>query len=209
MLEIFQKGGPLMWLLLLCSVTAVGAFFERVIFLHRCSIPTADFLRGLATLIRRGDLAEAVQEAALTPGPVARVAHTLLMRPDADPAELRAIGTEAGRLEIPNLERGLPLLSAIAYAAPLIGLLGTVLGLMEAFLAVSSQGGYTTTVEIAGGVYQSLVTSGAGLAVALAAFLAYAHLGARVDGLLSDMERAAIEIAHLLREAAAEFSRKS
>jgi biopolymer transport protein ExbB len=200
MLEIFQKGGPLMWLLLLCSITALGTFLERVIHLHRASIATADFLRGLATLLRRGNLSEAVQEVALTPGPVARVVHAVLIRSHESPQELRAVAEESARLEIPPLERGLPLLSAIAYAAPLLGLLGTVMGLIEAFLAISSQGSYTTTAEIAGGVYQSLITTASGLAVALPAFLAYSYLGARVDGMLADMERAAVEVIHLLQE---------
>ncbi|MFV0415436.1 MAG: MotA/TolQ/ExbB proton channel family protein [Chthoniobacterales bacterium] len=200
MLEIFQKGGPLMWVLLLFSTVAIGAFIERIFHLYRCTISTADFLRGIATLIRRGDIGEAIQEAALTPGPVARVVHTLLLRGEADAVELRVVGEESARLEIPELERGLPLLSSIAYASPLIGLLGTLLGLLGSFSSISSQGIYTTTAEIAGGVFQSIITSTAGLAVAIPVYFAYAYLGARVDGVIADMERAAIEVSHLLLE---------
>lgn len=189
-----------MWLLLLLSVLALGAIFDRVLYFHRCSISTADFLRGIATLIRRGDIGEAIQEAALTPGPIARVVHAVLQHNGADATELRLVGEEAGRLEIPDLERRLPLLSGIAYLAPLFGLLGTMLGLMQSFSSISTQGLYTTTAEIGGGVFQSLATSIAGLAVAIPAFMAYAYLGSRVDGFLSDMERAAIETSHLLLE---------
>ncbi|MGC2578494.1 MAG: hypothetical protein WA376_13025, partial [Terrimicrobiaceae bacterium] len=69
MLDLVQKGGPLMWLIALCSVTAVGIFFERLVHLHRASIPVGDFLRGLAIVLRKEDYAEALEECAGTPGP--------------------------------------------------------------------------------------------------------------------------------------------
>lgn len=101
---------------------------------------------------------------------------------------------------MPKLERNLPLLATIAYTAPLLGLLGTLLGLLDAFQTIASQSGYATAADIADGVYQSLLTSASSLAVAIPAFVAYSYLSSRVNSLIHDIERAAIEIMAILDE---------
>lgn len=198
MLEILQKGGPLMWIILLCSVVVVGVFFERLFYLHRVSIRVDEFFEGISVLLERGHRAEALQECMITRSPVARVLEAALEHADTDRASLKEITTDAGLLELPNLERNLSLLSLFAYLTPLIGLLGTVLGLLDAFLAISAHSGYATTAEIAKGVFESLLTTAAGLAVAIPAFLAYSYLSSRVNDLIHDMERAGIEVIQLL-----------
>lgn len=190
-----------MWLILLCSVTALGVFLERLFFLHRASIHTGDFLRGLANLIRKNNIAEAVEECAGTPGPVPRVLHAMLIKHGASRAELREIASEAGQLEVPRLEKNLALLSTVAYATPLVGLLGTILGLLAAFQQITAHGGYATAAEIAGGVYESLLTSAAALTVAIPAFVAHSYISARVNDVIHDIERAAIETLEVLDEA--------
>jgi len=199
-MELVQKGGPLMWLILACSVTALGVFAERLFFLHRASIHTGDFLRGLANLLRKKNYAEAVQECAGTPGPVPRVLHAMLVKHDAPRRELRDIAQEAGQLEIPRLERNLALLGTIAYATPLVGLLGTILGLLTAFQQITTHGGYATAAEIAEGVYESLLTSAAALTVAIPAFVAHSYISARVNDVVHDIERASIELLEILQE---------
>lgn len=198
MLELVQKGGPLMWLILLCSITALAAFAERLFFLHRATINTGDFVRGLVNLLRRGDYAEALQECAGSPGPVPRVLHAVILKHGCSRAELREIAQEAGQLEVPRLERNLALLGTIAYATPLVGMLGTIIGLLSAFQQISMHGGYATASEIAGGVYESLLTSAAALTVAIPAFVAHSYLSARVNDVLHDIERAAIETIEVL-----------
>ena len=188
-----------MWLILLCSITALGVFAERMVFLHRASIHTGDFLRGLANLLRRKDFAEAVQECAGTNAPVPRVLHAMLLKHDAPRSELREIAQEAGQLEVPRLERNLALLGTIAYTTPLVGLLGTILGLLNAFQQIAAHGGYATAAEISGGVYESLLTSAAALSVAIPAFVAHSYISARVNDVLHDIERAAIETIEILR----------
>src|SRR5438094_9372718 len=128
MLEYMQRGGPLMWLILFCSVISVGVFLERLTYFHRATIRVGELLRGLANLIQRRNFAEALHECAGTPGPVARVIHAAIIRHDSPRSELKDIVQEAGQLEMPKLERNLPMLAAIAYIAPLIGLLATVTG---------------------------------------------------------------------------------
>src|SRR4029079_15212236 len=135
-----------------------------------------------------------------TPGPVARVIHAAIIRHDAPRAELREIVQEAGQLEVPKLERFLGVLATLAYLTPLIGLLGTVAGMIEAFGIVSSNGGYATVTELSTGIYKSLLTTAAGLVVATPTFVAYSYLSARVNTLMHEMERAGIEIVHMLTD---------
>jgi len=189
-----------MWLIVLCSVTALGIFLERAFYLHRATIAVGDLLRGLANILRRKNYAEALQECAGTPGPVARVAHAVILRHDAPRAELRDVAQEAGQLEVPKLERNMPLLATIAYVTPLLGLLGTMLGLLQAFQQIAAQSGYASAADIANGVYESMITSAASLGVAIPAFVAYSYLSARINTVIHDMERAGIELLAILDE---------
>jgi biopolymer transport protein ExbB len=159
-----------------------------------------EFMRGLSNLLQRRSYAEALQECAGTPGPVARVIHAAIMRPDAPRAELKEIVQEAGQLEVPRLERRLGILVTISCVAPLIGLLGTITGLIEAFVNISTQSGYASSTDIASGIYQSLLTTAAGLVVAIPCAVAYGYLSSRVNALMHDMERAGIEIVTLLSD---------
>ena len=202
MLDYIQKGGPLMGLLLACSALFLAVFFERLFHMHRATVHVGEFLQGLAGLVRKRNYAEALLECAGTPGPAARVIRAAIVHHDRPRAELKEIVRETAQLEVPRLERYLYLLAMIAYAAPLIGLLGTVVGMLDAFTTLAAHSGYATATDLAGGVYQSLLTTAAGLAVGLPAFVGYSYLSARVDSLLHDMERAGIEILHLLDECA-------
>ncbi|MEY3480037.1 MAG: hypothetical protein RIQ71_812 [Verrucomicrobiota bacterium] len=199
MLELMQKGGPVMWVILALSILGVGVFLERLVYLHRAQVRVGEFLRGLANLVRDDRLEEVRKQCLATPGPVARVALSAVLARECPRAELRDIVQEAGQLEVPRLERHLALLGGIAYVAPLLGLLGTVLGLLEAFYLVSTQGGYATVADLSGSVYQSLISAAAGLAVAVPALIAAGYLNARVQDLVHDIERAGIEMVNLLK----------
>ena len=202
MLELLQKGGPLMWIILLCSVVALGVFLERLLFLHKAGVRVGELLGGLSLLIRNGRLDEALAESSASPGPVARVLQSALLRPAADREVLQSITRDAALLEIPLLERNLPILSTLAYVTPLVGLLGTILGLLDTFLILQAHGGYATAAELSRGVYQSMLDAAAGLGVAIPALLAHAYLVSRVNDLIHDMERAGIEIVNLLADQA-------
>ena len=200
MLEILQKGGPLMWIILLCSMVALGVFFERLLYLHKASIRVGELLGGISLLIRNGRMEEALGECSASHGPVARVLQAALMRPDQERAVLQSITTDAALLEIPKMERNLPILSSLAYVAPLLGLLGTVLGLLDAFLVLSSHGGYATTAELSRSVYESLLNAAAGLSVASPCFIGHSYLASRVNDIIHDMERGGIEVVNLLAD---------
>lgn len=189
-----------MWLILLCSAIAIGAFVERLLYFHRATINVGDFLQGLANLIRKRNFAEARVECQATSVPITRVIHAAIVRHHLPRSDLREIVQEAGQMEVPRLERNLGLLLAIGYISPLIGLLGTVIGLLQAFVQLSANNGYATLADVSGGIYQSLLTTAAGLVVAIPTILGYCHLSARLNALMHDMERAGIEVINLLTE---------
>ncbi len=200
MIDYIQKGGLLMWPILICSIISIGVFAERLFYLHRATIHVGEFLKGLANLVRRRNFAEALHESAGTPGPVARVIHAALIHHGAPRTELKEIVQEAGQLEVPRLERFLGVLATLAFLAPLLGLLGTVSGMIDAFATIASNGGYATVTELSAGIYKSLLATAAGLVVATPTFVAYSYLSSRVNAMMHDMERAGIEIVHMLTE---------
>ena len=200
LLDFMQKGGPVMWFILVCSVLGSAVFLERLIYFHRISVRVGEFMRGLANLIHGRRYQEAQMEAAATKGPVQRVVHAAIIRHSAPRTELKDIVAEAGQLEVPRLERRLGLLATIGFVTPMIGLLGTIVGLIEAFVNISSQSGFASSTDIASGIYQSLLTTAAGLVVSIPCVVAYSYLSARVNSVMHDMERAGIEIVNLLIE---------
>lgn len=200
MIDYMQKGGPLMWLILLCSIVSVAVFLERIVYFHRASVNAGEFLQGLSNLIRNRNFAEARVECQATSVPVTRVIHAAIVRHRLPRSELREIVQEAGQLEVPRLERNLGILVAVGYICPLIGLLGTVTGLIQAFVQLSANNGYATLADVSGGIYESLLTTAAGLVVAIPTILAYCFLSARLNALVHDMERAGIEVVNLLTE---------
>src|SRR6201981_3883554 len=189
-----------MWPILICSIISIGVFVERLVYFHRATIHVGEFLKGRANLTKRRNFAEAFHESAGTPGPVARVIHAAIIRHDLPRSELREIVQEAGQLEVPKLERFLGVLATLCFLTPLLGLLGTVAGMIDAFGTIASNGGYASVTELSAGIYKSLLTTAAGLVVATPTFVAYSYLSSRVNTMLHDMERAGIEIVHMLTE---------
>jgi biopolymer transport protein ExbB len=198
MIEYMTKGGPVMWLILACSVLASAIFLERITYFHRSTIRVGEFLRGLARLIQGQRYADALHECSIVRAPVARVIQAAVLRHEAPRAELKDIVQEAGQLEVPRLERRIAMLAAIVFTAPLLGLLGTVIGLIDAFTNLSSQTGYTSLTDLTSGIYQALIATAAGLVVAIPGAVGYAFLSSRVNSLLHDMERAGIEVVNIL-----------
>src|SRR5438046_6643823 len=115
MIDYIQKGGLLMWPILACSIIAIAVFAERFFYLHRATIHVGEFLKGLSNLIQRRNFAEALHESAGTPGPVARVIHSAIIRHDATRSELRDIVQEGGQLKVKKLERILVVLGTADY----------------------------------------------------------------------------------------------
>jgi biopolymer transport protein ExbB len=198
MFFLFAKGGVLMWLVALCSVVGAAIFLERLLHYHRNTINTSEFLKGIINALRRNALVEALSICDETPGPVPRVVKAAITKYDRSREEIQDAIEEVGLVEVPRLERNLVGLATVAHIAPLLGLLGTVVGFISCFRTVADKGSFVHVGDIADGVWMALLCTAAGLAVAIPAYVAYNYLVSRVDGLVLDMERAATEIVSFL-----------
>lgn len=199
--SVFSQGGPVMWLLVLVGLVALVVFVERALFLHRGQIRSSEFLSGIKNLLRKGRLMEALTLCEETPGPVAAVVKAGLRHATVDEQGLRFAVQEAALTEIPVLERRIGMLAAVAQIAPLLGLLGTLLGMIRTFWLFNQGGNYATPAVLAGGMWEALLTAAAGLAVAIPAHLARHFLASRVKALVHDMEWVGNELMrYLLRE---------
>src|SRR6516162_6036215 len=130
---LLANGGLMLWLLLLVSAIAVAVFIERFLHYHRAQINSTEFLNGVRTVLKRDNVVEALSICDATPGPVARLVRTAILNRDNGRERVRESLEEAGLAEVPRLEEKLNLLATIAQIAPLLGLFGTILGLMDAF----------------------------------------------------------------------------
>lgn len=198
MWEMMSKGGWIMWPILVCSITAAVLFFERVFHLHRAQIKQDDFLNGIYTIVSRGNTAEAVSICDQTPGPVAHIVRIGLLHSDEPPVELKQTINKAGLGEIPRLEKNLGGLLTIAQITPLLGLLGTVIGLVQVFTAMEQHAPLAEIGDLSAGIWQALITTAVGLAVSIPAFAGYNFLLSRVERITLSMEYAAEDIYRFL-----------
>ncbi len=199
--SVFAKGGPVLWLLVLLGFAAVVIFVERALYLHRSQINSTEFLDGIKNLLEKNRLMEALTLGEETPGPVAKIVKAGLRHAAEDEQTLRFAIQEAALTEIPVLERRISALAAVAQIAPLLGLLGTLLGMIKTFWLFNQGGNYATPAVLAGGMWEALLTAAAGLTVAIPAHLARHFLTGRVRVLVQDMEWAGSELMRfLLRE---------
>jgi biopolymer transport protein ExbB len=191
-----------MWLLLLVGVVAVGIFVERALFLHRGQIRSTEFLNGIKNLLQKGRLMEALTLCEETPGPIAAVVKAGLRHANDDEQAMRFAIQEAALVELPVLERRISALAAITQIAPLLGLLGTLLGMIQTFWMFNQDGGkYMTATTLAAGMWPALLTTAAGLAIAIPAYLGGHFLNGRVRALVHDMEWVSNELMrYLLRD---------
>jgi biopolymer transport protein ExbB len=198
---LIEQGGPLVWVLLGLGFVGAVCVVERLFFFHRARINVGDLLVGLSHHIRRRAFAEALHEAGRAPGPVARVAHAALLRYYLKRSDLRDVVQEAGQLEVPRIEKNIRAILGAALLAPLMGLLGTMLAMLDAFQKVNEKGGFTAPSELAGGMQSALVNSVVGLLVAVPLYLFYLYFLGRAKRLVHRIERAGIEMVHLIADA--------
>jgi biopolymer transport protein ExbB len=199
MLEIFQKGGPLMYPILLCSVLALAIFFERLWTLFRLGRGTIAMVREVESLVRKNRIDEAVIVCQRAGTPLARILVSALRGAGRPREQIKTIVEEVGGRETAPLERYLGLLGTIATISPLLGLLGTVLGMIEAFTVIAAQGG-GTPATLGGGISKALITTAAGLTVAIPTILLHKYLTSRVDRMVLEMEEYSLQMVDLLGE---------
>jgi Biopolymer transport proteins len=191
-LTLFARGGPMMWVLLAMGAIGVVLFVERTLYLHRGQIRSTAFVNGIKNILAKRRIVEALTVCEETPGPVAAVVKAALLHADDDADRMRFHVQEAAVIELPALERRLGAIAAIAQVAPLVGLLGTILGMTTTFLAFERD--YATASALANGMWQALLATGGSLMLAIPAHLAYHFLAGRVRAIVRDVEWAGNEI---------------
>ncbi len=201
---LLANGGPVIWLILLAAATAAVVFVERVLFCHRAQINSAEFLNGVRTVLKRGNIVEAIAICDATAGPVARLVKAAILHREHGRERVREAVEEAGLIEVPRLEEKLNLLATIAQISPLLGLFGTVVGFIRVFMYLQQAGLYANIAggphSLAQGIWESLICAAAGIAVAIPAHAGYNYLVSRVNKIILDMERAAAEIVNIVTE---------
>lgn len=200
---LLSKGGLMLWLILLASAVAVVVFIERFLHFHRAQINSTEFLNGVRNVLKRDNVVEALSICDATFGPVARLVKTAILNRDHGRERVREALEEAGLAEVPRLEEKLNMLATIAQLAPLLGLLGTVLGFIRTFSDMQTEGLNAHVGQLASGIWQAMVCAAAGLAVAIPAHAGYNYLVSRVNSIVLDMERAATEIVNIVTEGSA------
>ena len=198
--DLLTHGGTVLYLILLVSAVAVVVFIERFLHCHRAQINSTEFLNGVRTVLKRENVVEALSICDATPGPVARLVKTAILNRDNGRERVREALEEAGLAEVPRLEEKLNLLATIAQLAPLLGLLGTVLGFIDTFSFMKDAGLHAHVSDLSNGIWKALVCAAAGLAVAIPAHAGYNYLVSRVNSIVLDMERAATEIVTIVTE---------
>jgi biopolymer transport protein ExbB len=203
MFDIIQKGGAIMYPIILCSIIAFAVILERLYYLRKVKIDTLAFMNKIEGALKYNKVAEAVKICEDTPGPIARIIKAGILKYDRPRQEIREAIEDAGHQEVPKLEERIKILAAIAHISPLFGLLGTVTGMIKAFQVIQLKAAALNPVsagDLAGGIWEALLTTAAGLIVAIPAMAAYHYLTARVQDFTLEMERSATELISILSQ---------
>jgi biopolymer transport protein ExbB len=179
--EFLAKGGVLVIPILLCSVLALAIFLERMIRFSRVKIKDYAFVEKISQHIKHGEDQQAYDLACSTDAPVCRIVANAMEVKDQDRETLETVIAHAKDEEIRGLSRYLQALATIGNIAPLLGLLGTVMGMIKAFMVIQQMGGKVNAAVLAGGIWEAMMTTALGLAVALPTIVAHSYLVSRVD----------------------------
>lgn len=203
LLKLFMSGGPMMWPILLCSVLALAVVIEKFTYLKKAKIDTEGFLNNLMEKMKRHETKEALEICDKTNSPIANILKAGILKYDRPRAQIIEAIEDASLYEIPRIEKNLPILATIAHISPLLGLLGTVMGLARCFQAIQAkaQGSYPVlSADMAAGVWEALLVTIAGLLVAIPVYITYNYLVSRINRYILEMERASTELVNFLTE---------
>ena len=190
LIDLIVLGGAVSWVIIVFGVLAFIVFIERSLNLHRARIGTEDFLKGVFNILDRGNVREALAICEDTPGPAAYVTRTAIQhRNDSLPMLQQALA-DAEEGEISRMERRLVVIATVGQIAPLLGLLGTVLGIIEVALVVNLQAPLVQAGDVMPGVLRALISTATGLSVAIPCYAAFNLLVIKIDRIVLDMQRA-------------------
>lgn len=198
LLQIVTKGGILIIPIVICSIISIAVLIERLTLLRKVRINARTFTLQIKNLIIKGKVTEAVMLCKRTPGPVAKITKAAVVKYKKPREEIKEAIESAGKTEIYHLEKNLGILGTIAAVAPLLGFLGTVTGMIKAFMRIQMLGGNVDANVLAGGIWEALVTTAAGLAVGIPSIIFYNWLQSRVEQFVFEMEDSSTALIDIL-----------
>ncbi|MDD5423799.1 MAG: MotA/TolQ/ExbB proton channel family protein [Candidatus Omnitrophica bacterium] len=202
-MEWMIKGGPMMVPILLCSVAAFAVIAERIMYLRGIKMNTRKFIGEISFALKRNRADEAIEMCDKSPGPLPRVLKAGILKYDRQKGEIKEAIQDAALHEIPRIEKNIGILATLAQICPLLGLLGTVLGMVEIFQKIQERSAAllpSTPSDLAGGIWQALIATAAGLIVAIPSLTAYNYFVNKVNAIIRDMEISATDLVNILSE---------
>jgi len=198
--EFIEKGGIVMYPIIFFSIISLTVFFERIFAIREAKVIPSSFLRGLQNLLSRKEYSQAEVFAAENGSSFSRVALSAIKNRNRKREEIKEVMEELGRSEVSRLEKNTGIIGITATIAPLLGLLGTVTGMLKVFMDIAQYDDPQINV-LARGIYEALITTAAGLPVGIISYICYYYLLGRVERFAGAMEEQGIEALNLLKEA--------
>lgn len=199
--QLIISGGPIMIPIIICSVFALGIIIEKLIYFSSIHTNTHKLKSDVFELIKNNRLKDAVDFCDVNPSPVAKILKTGILKFGESRESIKEALEDVSLFEIPKLEKRFTALATVAHVTPLLGLLGTVTGLTGSFHTIQVRATTLNPVtpgDLAGGIWEALLTTVAGLMVAIPTFVAYNYLVSRVNAIVLEMERAGTELVNFL-----------
>ena len=199
LLSLFMRGGIIMWPILFCSVVGLVIIIEKYLILRNARINLDDFMLKLKGILRRGDVRGAIGFCSGIDVPLANILKKGLLNFDQGEEKVKEAIETAGKEEIYKLERHLAILATVAGIAPLLGFLGTVTGMIGAFRVIEAMGGAVNPADLAGGIWEALLTTAFGLMVGIPAYGFYNYFVTRVNRFVFEIENSSNEFLSVVR----------
>lgn len=202
-IRLLYKAGPLMIPVLLCSLLSLAIIIERFIYFSSVKLNISGMFSEILNYVRKNRIREAIEFCEKTGSYVSNILKAGLFHYDQPKEVVREAMENASLYEIPKLERNLNFLGTLAHISPLLGLLGTVVGLVKCFAVIEQKAisvGVVNPSDLAGGIWEALLTTAGGLSVAIPSFLAYNYFVHRVNMYVLSAERASTELLEVLSE---------
>ncbi len=200
LLDIFLKGGFIMWPILLCSIIGLAVSVDRFIMLRKAKINVPAFMVRIRGFIKKKDISGAISYCMQEKSPVANIVRKGLKKYKYGHDRVKDAIENAGSQEVSKLEKGLALLASVAGIAPLLGFLGTVTGMIQAFMTIQDLAGAANPSDLAGGIWEALITTAFGLIIGIPAFALYNYFLSAVKKLVGEMETVANDVIDVIQD---------
>jgi biopolymer transport protein ExbB len=198
--SIFLRGGVIMWFILPLSIVGLGVIIDRYLILRRARINVPVFMVRIRGMLKKKDISGAISYCMEEKSPIANIVRKGLKKYNLGHERVKEAIENAGTQEVSKLERGLPILASISGIAPLLGFLGTVTGMISAFMTIEDLQGAANPSDLAGGIWEALITTAFGLFVGIPALGFYNYFLARVKRLVNDMEAVANDVIDVIQD---------